>query len=81
MHVHIKSIPAAQPTERGKVTGTRVGVAVGQGVVDLVGVVAVLAKAGYTGVLSVGCDTADQPRASLSTLNHLIRTGAGKPAA
>ena len=38
VHVHVKDIPASQLPERGKVTGTRVGVAVGEGVVDLRGV-------------------------------------------
>ena len=45
VHAHIKDIPASQLPERGWVTGTRVGVAVGEGVVDLGGVMAVLAKA------------------------------------
>ncbi len=80
VHVHIKDIPASQLSERGKVTGTRVGVAVGQGVIDLGGVVAVLAKAGYTGVLSVECDTAAQAQASLPALHRLIRAAAPEPA-
>ena len=49
IHVHIKDIPASQLSKRGKVTGTRVGVAAGDGVVDLPGVVGVLAAAGYKG--------------------------------
>jgi sugar phosphate isomerase/epimerase len=81
VHVHIKDIPASQLPERGRVTGTRVGAAVGEGMVDLPGVVAVLAKAGYAGVLSVKCDTAPQAKASLPTLNRLIRTAAGNPPA
>ena len=72
VHVHIKDIPASQLSERGRVTGTRVGVAVGQGVIDLGGVLAVLAKTGYAGVLSVECDTAAQAQASLPALNRLI---------
>ena len=79
VHVHIKDIPASQLPERGKVTGTRVGVAVGEGVVDLAGVVAALAKAGYAGVLSIECDTAPQARASLPALNRLIGAAAGNP--
>ncbi len=79
VHVHIKDIPSSQLPERSKVTGTRVGVAVGQGVVNLAGVLAALATAGYPGVLSVECDTACQAQASLPALNCLIRAAGGKP--
>lgn len=68
VHVHLKDIPAAQLPERGRVTGTRVGVAVGEGVVDLRGVLAVLARSGYGGVVSVECDTETQARASRPVL-------------
>ena len=44
IHVHAKEIPAAQLGERGRVTGTRVGVAVGDGVIDFAGVIGVLAS-------------------------------------
>ena len=72
VHVHVKDIPASQLPERGKVTGTRVGVAVGEGVVDVRGVLAVLAAAGYDGVLSVECDTLAQARASYPVLQRWI---------
>ena len=72
VHVHIKDIPESQLHERGKVTGTRVGVAAGDGVVDLPGVVDVLAEAGYQGVLSVECDTLEQARRSLPYMKQLI---------
>jgi sugar phosphate isomerase/epimerase len=72
VHVHVKDIPAAQLPERGKVTGTRVGVAVGQGVVDLLAVLQALAEADYRGVLSVECDTLPQAQASLPVLRRLI---------
>jgi sugar phosphate isomerase/epimerase len=72
VHVHIKDIPASQLPERGKVTGTRVGVAVGDGVVDVRGVLAALAGAGYSGVLSVECDTLAQARASGPVLQRWI---------
>ena len=49
VHVHVKDIPAAQLPDRGKITGTRVGVAVGDGVVDLAGIVGVLAAVRYRG--------------------------------
>jgi sugar phosphate isomerase/epimerase len=81
VHVHVKDIPASQLGERGKVTGTRVGVAAGDGVVDLPGVVGVLAAAGYQGVLSVECDTLDQATRSLPYLRRLFAQAptAGSP--
>jgi len=74
IHVHLKDIPAAQVSERGRVTGTRVGVAAGDGVLDLPGIIGVLAKAGYTGVLSVECDTLNQARRSLTRVERLLST-------
>ena len=73
VHVHVKDVPASQLPERGKVTGTRVGVAIGDGVVDVGGVLAVLAQAGYDGVLSVECDTLAQARASYPVLQRWIQ--------
>ncbi len=72
VHVHVKDIPAWQGHLRGKVTGTRVGVAVGDGEIDLPGVVAVLAQNGYRGVLSVECDTLDQAVRSREYLGRLV---------
>jgi len=72
VHVHVKDIPAAQLMERGKVTGTRVGVAVGEGIVDLGGVVTVLGHAGFDGVLSVECGTLKQAEASRPALEAMI---------
>lgn len=72
IHVHVKDIPESQLGERGKVTGTRVGVAAGDGVIDLPGIVGVLAEAGYDGVLSVECDTLDQVARSRVYLQGLI---------
>jgi len=72
VHVHIKDIPVSQVRDRGKVTGTRVGVAAGDGVVDLPGIVGVLADSGYHGVLSVECDTLAQAGKSLCYLQHLL---------
>jgi sugar phosphate isomerase/epimerase len=71
-HVHVKDIPASQLPVRGTVTGTRVGVTVGAGVVDLDGIVGVLAAAGYGGVLSVECDTLEQAAASRPVLTRMI---------
>ncbi|MHC4635985.1 MAG: sugar phosphate isomerase/epimerase family protein, partial [Planctomycetota bacterium] len=65
IHVHIKDIPRSQLDQRGKVTGTRVGVAAGDGEVDLPSIIDVLKNVGYDGVLSVECDTFDQAKRSL----------------
>ena len=75
VHVHIKDIPESQLHERGKVTGTRVGVAAGQGVIDLPGIVATLRSVGFDGVLSVECDTLEQARQSRPYLERLIGSG------
>jgi sugar phosphate isomerase/epimerase len=72
VHVHIKDIPESQLHQRGHVTGTRVGVAAGDGVVDLPGIVEVLHTAGFDGVTSVECDTLDQARRSLPYMQGLI---------
>jgi len=79
VHVHIKDIPPSQLPQRGKVTGTRVGVAAGDGVVDLPGVVGVLAAAGYEGVLSVECDTPAQASASLPYLPRILSQSCARP--
>jgi sugar phosphate isomerase/epimerase len=71
IHMHIKDIPQSQINQRGKLTGTRVGVAAGDGVVDLPGIVEVLDHAGYYGVLSVECDTLDQAIRSRTYLERL----------
>jgi sugar phosphate isomerase/epimerase len=78
IHVHLKDIPAHQLPLRGKVTGTRVGVAAGDGVVDVVGVVDTLVRAGFAGVLSVECDTWDQARRSRGFLEQAL-TAASAP--
>ena len=72
IHVHVKDVPESQLPLRGKVTGTRVGVAAGDGVIDLAGIVRVLAGAGYEGVLSVECDTFEQAQKSLPYMNRLF---------
>lgn len=72
IHVHVKDVPRRQLHQRGKVTGTRVGVAAGDGVVDLEGVVGVLAEVGYDGVLSIECDSLEQARKSLPYMNRLF---------
>lgn len=72
IHVHAKDIPATQLHERGHTTGTRVGVAIGDGVIDFAGVISVLARAGFDGELTVECDTLAQAQKSLPRLNALL---------
>lgn len=73
VHVHAKDISFQQSeAERGKVTGTPVGCACGDGVIDWRKTVAILHEAGYNGVLSVECGTADQAARSLAHLNGAI---------
>lgn len=78
IHVHLKDIPASQLPLRGKVTGTRVGVAAGDGVVDVVGVIETLVQAGYAGVVSVECDTWDQAARSRVFLESALTAAAAQ---
>ncbi|NWF84454.1 MAG: sugar phosphate isomerase/epimerase [Bryobacteraceae bacterium] len=72
-HIHAKDISFSQAEEeKGKVTGTPVGCACGEGVIDWKRVVSILRKAGWSGVLSVECGTPAQAAASLSHLNSLL---------
>ncbi|MCX6914484.1 MAG: sugar phosphate isomerase/epimerase [Verrucomicrobia bacterium] len=73
VHVHAKDISIQQAEkERGKVTGTAVGCACGDGVIDWTRIVRRLKKAGYAGVLSVECGTEEQAVRSLSHLNKVL---------
>lgn len=71
IHVHVKDIGGVLIKERGKITGTPVGVAVGEGEVDVKGCVDALKKARFTGVLSVECEAKDL-RQSLTFLRSII---------
>ena len=74
VHVHAKDISRKQAdAERGKVTGTAVGCACGDGEIDWHRIVRRLKQAGYTGVLSVECGTEDQARRSLAYLTTVLR--------
>jgi sugar phosphate isomerase/epimerase len=74
VHVHAKDIDIQQSEdERGKVTGTPVGCACGDGVIDWHRIVQTLKKAKFTGVLSVECGTIDQAEKSLKHLKKVIR--------
>lgn len=72
IHVHAKQIPESQVHLRGHVTGIRVGVGIGEGVIDFDGIISVLADAGYEGVVSMECDTFAQAQESLPRLNELF---------
>lgn len=79
VHIHAKDISVQQSeSERGKVTGTPVGCACGDGVIDWSRVIGILERAGFHGVLSVECGTPLQARRSLEHLHEVL---ACKPAA
>ena len=74
VHVHAKDISMQQAdAERGKVTGTAVGCACGDGVIDWHRIVGRLKKAGFTGILSVECGTEEQAVRSLSYLSKVLK--------
>lgn len=76
VHVHAKDISMQQAdAERGLVTGTPVGCACGDGVIDWMKVAGILREAGWSGVLSVECGTAEQAARSLAHLNTVLGTG------
>jgi len=69
IHVHAKDISIRQAAdEQGKVTGTPVGCACGEGVIDWTRVIGILTEAGWSGVLSVECGTPQQAATSLVSL-------------
>jgi sugar phosphate isomerase/epimerase len=72
VHVHAKDISFRQSdSERGSVTGTAVGCACGDGVIDWARVMTILREANYDGVLSVECGTPEQAARSLAHLKAL----------
>jgi sugar phosphate isomerase/epimerase len=74
VHVHAKDIAIQQAeAEKGKVTGTAVGCACGDGVIDWAKIVTILREANYDGVLSVECGTPDQATRSLAHLKRLTQ--------
>jgi sugar phosphate isomerase/epimerase len=73
VHMHAKDISIQHAEkEKGKVTGTPVGCACGDGVIDWTRVVQILRDAGFDGVLSVECGTPEQAARSLAHLNQVI---------
>lgn len=74
VHVHAKDISVRQAeAERGKVTGTAVGCACGNGVIDWKRLVGRLKKAGFKGVLSVECGSEEEAVRSLAYLNRVLQ--------
>jgi len=73
VHLHAKDISVAQSKdERGKVTGTPVGCACGEGVIDWARVIKICRSAPRDIVLSVECGTVDQAARSVEHLKALI---------
>ncbi|MGH9581751.1 MAG: sugar phosphate isomerase/epimerase family protein [Bryobacteraceae bacterium] len=73
VHVHAKDISLGQAeSEKGKVSGTPVGCACGQGVIDWPRVASILRAGNYNGVLSVECGTAKQAEDSLHYLLSVL---------
>jgi sugar phosphate isomerase/epimerase len=76
-HVHAKDISLEHgEKERGKVTGTPVGCACGDGVVDWDRVVSILKPLDREIYFSVECGTIDQAARSLAFLRKLLGDGA-----
>lgn len=72
-HVHAKDIAMEQSkAERGKVTGTPVGCACGEGVVDWDRVLSILDPLDREITLSVECGTIDQAERSLAFMKKLL---------
>jgi sugar phosphate isomerase/epimerase len=72
VHLHAKDISDAQSSaERGKVTGTPVGCACGDGVIDWAAVIGICRQARGDVVLSVECGTVEQAERSIKHLRSL----------
>lgn len=73
VHLHAKDISVQQSgQERGKVTGTPVGCACGEGVIDWARVIRICRKAKRDIVISVECGTIDQAAFSVEHLKKLL---------
>jgi sugar phosphate isomerase/epimerase len=74
VHLHAKDISIQQSSsERGKVTGTPVGCACGDGVIDWARVIRICRKAKRDIVLSVECGTVEQAGRSIAHLKKLLK--------
>lgn len=72
VHLHAKDISVTQSeAERGKVTGTPVGCACGEGVIDWAGVVERCKRCSKDIVISVECGTVEQAESSIAHLRAL----------
>ena len=73
VHLHAKDISVEQSdAERGKVTGTPVGCACGEGVIDWARVVKIVNTCDRDIVFSVECGTVDQAARSIDHLRRLV---------
>jgi sugar phosphate isomerase/epimerase len=73
VHMHAKDISAVHAeAEKGKVTGTPVGCACGDGVIDWRRILTILQSHNWSGVLSVECGTSEQAARSLRHLNTVL---------
>jgi len=73
VHLHAKDISVAQSNaERGQVTGTPVGCACGEGVIDWPEIIAICKTCPRDIVFSVECGTVEQAARSLQCLKRLI---------
>ncbi len=73
VHLHAKDISVEQSgAERGKVTGTAVGCACGDGVIDWAKVIAICRRCPRDIVFSVECGTIDQAARSVAHLKKLL---------
>ena len=73
VHLHAKDITIEQSdAERGKVTGTPVGCACGEGVIDWKEIIRILQPVDRPIVFSVECGTVEQAAASLEHLRSLL---------
>lgn len=73
VHLHGKDISVQQSdSERGKVTGTPVGCACGEGIIDWARVIEICKNAPRDIVLSVECGTVEQAESSIAHLKPLV---------
>jgi sugar phosphate isomerase/epimerase len=73
VHLHAKDISVEQgEDERGKVTGTPVGCACGEGVIDWGRIIDILSPLDREICLSVECGTVDQAAASIEHLRQFV---------
>ena len=74
VHLHAKDISISQSAaqRRGQITGTPVGCACGEGVIDWARIIAICKKCRRNIVLSVECGTVPQAATSIAHLRALL---------